>query len=115
MREFVILVQSMLLRPASADAAPAPAIGLIAPAADLHEQASFFDTAIWLSRHLSGGMALVLLLLATLMLQVLIRKRPLPSAFASSRARVPALPRRYGRPAPEMRRTASEDRTASVL
>jgi hypothetical protein len=114
MREFAILIQSILLRPANADAVPTPAIGLIAPAAHLRDQISFCDTAIWLLQHLPGGLALLLPLMAALMLHALIRKRPLPGARASFRDHVPVLSRPSNRLAPGMGRTTKDDRTASA-
>src|ERR1700761_3460000 len=114
MREFAILVQSILLRPANAGAVPAPAIGLIAPAADLRGQVSFSDTTIWLLQHLPGGLALLLLLMAALMLHALIRKRPQRGAPALTGSRAAAASRRSNRFAPGVRRAVKDDRTASA-
>src|ERR1700743_1537063 len=106
MREFAILIQSILLRPANADAVPTPAIGLIAPAADLRGQISFSDATIWLLQHLPGGLALLLLLMAALMLHALIRKRPLRGAAALTGSRATAASYRSNRVAPGMRHAA---------
>ncbi|HEX4269850.1 MAG TPA: hypothetical protein VHZ32_00620 [Rhizomicrobium sp.] len=114
MREFVILVQSILLRPANAETALTPAIGLIAPATDLRDQFSFADATVWFLQHLPAGLTLLLPLMAALMIYALIKKRSLPGvpALAGSRAVAPA--RRSNRFASGIRHTTKDDRTASA-
>lgn len=111
MREFAILVQFILLRPANADAAPA--IGLIAPGADLHGHISSPGAAAWISQHLAGGLALVLPLMTALMLHALARKLSGSCIPALSGRRVPVPPVR-NHLAPDLARAVKEERAASA-
>lgn len=108
MREFAILVQLILLRPAHADAAPA--IGLIAPA-EVHNHISSPDAAAWIFQHLSGGLALALPLMAVLMLHALTRKFPRSRVPVLSRSRIPVASSRL---VPGMGRAVKEEHASSA-